>query len=185
MPLDEAPDVPYGHFDIGDNAKSPLREGYKTFHSARPDVLAPGTVLYRVLDPNSNDNSTCWMIKAEFEKLRSKPEWRDKFAVWRNWNHNGEAVTYTVPPGEGLRVWRGAAAAQQLKDRTGNLIKANEAGDSFWLRGGAEQIFVNPADLQRNHLGKREFTGWGYDEGNVEVNLVGVPILQTNWYEKK
>jgi hypothetical protein len=177
--------VPAGHFDIGDDAKGPLWRAHKTFHDARPDVLLPGTVLYRVLDPKSYDNSICWMTKAEFDKLHNKSQWRDRFAVWRHWNHNGEVVTYTVPPGAGLKVWRGKAASQPLKDGAGSVVKANDKGDGFWLQGGAEQIVVNPADLKRSQLGKREFTGWGYDEGNIEVNLVGVPILQHNWFGSK
>lgn len=185
LEMAKAPSVPAGHFDIGRKASPPMKNAFTTFHNARPDTLPPGTVLYRVLDPKSNDNSICWMTKAEFDKLHNKAEWRDRFAVWRHWNHNGEVVTYTVPPGEGLHVWRGPAASQPLKDNAGNLVQANEKGDGFWLQGGAEQIVVNPADLQRAHLGQRQFTGWGYDEGNIEVSLVGVPILQANWYEKK
>ena len=180
-----APNVPSGHFGIGHRAQAPLKNAFKTFHHASPDVLSPGTVLYRVLDPKSGDNSICWMTKSEFDKLHGKTEWRDRFAVWRNWNHNGEVVTYKVPPGEGLRVWRGPTASQPLQDNAGNLVRANDKGDGFWLQGGAEQIIVNPADLDRAYLGQRQFTGWGYDEADIEVNLVGVPILQTNWYEKK
>jgi hypothetical protein len=185
MEMSKAPSVPPGHFDISDRAKPPHREVHKTFHDARPDTLPPGTVLYRVLDPKSYDNSICWMTKAEFDKLRNKAEWRDRFAVWRHWNHNGEFTTYTVPPGDGLKVWRGPTASQPLKDNAGNLVKANDKGDGFWLQGGAEQIVVNPADLQRTQLAQRQFTGWGCDEGRIEVNLVGVPILQQYWFEKK
>lgn len=183
--LEEAPDVPPKHFDIGPDGKGQLADAYKTFHNVRHDTLPPGTVLYRVLDPRSSDNSICWMSKAEFDNLHNKVAWRKNFAVWRHWNHNGEYATYTVPPGEGLRVWRGTTASQPLKDDSGNIVVANDKGDAFCLQGGAEQIVVNPADLQRAHLGQRQFTGWGYDEGNMEVNLVGVPILQSNWYEKK
>lgn len=183
--MEDAPEVPTGHFDIGDRAKPPHRDAFETFHDVQPDTLPPGTVLYRVLDPTSYDNSICWMSKAEFEQLRNKAKWRDRFAVWRHWNHNGEFVTYTVPPGEGLKVWRGTTASQPLKDKAGNVINANDKGDAFWLQGGGEQIVVNPTDMPRQHYSKRDFTGWGYDEGNIEVNLVGVPILQHNWFEPK
>lgn len=183
--MSKAPKVPPGHFDIGRSALPPLKEAFKTFHDARPDILAPGTVLYRVLDPRSNDNSICWMLKSEFDALHSKPQWRERFAVWRYWNHNGEYVTYTVPPGKGLPVWRGPAASQELKNRAGQAVLADDKGNKFWLEGGAEQIVVNPADLRREHLGQRQFTGWGYDEGGVQVGLVGVPILQHNWFEPK
>lgn len=180
--LRKAPAVPPGHFDIGANAPRGAEDAFKTFaEGIRADRIPPGTVLYRVLDPKSADNSICWMSKTEFDQLRSKAAWRDRFAVWRHWNHNGEYVTYTVPPGPGLPVWRGPTASQQLTDRAGRVIKADDKDNGFWLKGGAEQIVVNPADLQRAHLGKRQFTGWGYDEGEIDVNLVGVPVLQTNW----
>lgn len=55
----------------------------------------------------------------------------------------------------------------------------------FWLDGGAEQIVANPADLKREHLGPRQFTGWGYDEGDIQVSLVGVPVLLHNWHEAR
>lgn len=74
---------------------------------------------------------------------------------------------------------------EPLKDNVGNVVKANDKCDAVWLQGGSEQIVINPADLKRTHLGKREFTGWGYDEGNIEANLVGVPILQHNWFGSK
>lgn len=140
-------------------------------------------MVYRVLDPKNNDNSICWMTAAEFKQLKDKAQWRDRFAVWRKWNANGEYVTYTVPPGKGLPVWRGTTASQPFKDEKGNIIAANDKGDAFWLQGGAEQLVINPADLQRAHLAKRKATGWGYGEGDVNVSLVGVPILKTNWRE--
>jgi hypothetical protein len=181
--LVKGPLVPKGHFDIGEagSERWSLKNAHKTFNSVRPDVLPPGTVIYRVVAPNSLDNNICWMTKAEFDKLRSKPDWRDRFAVWRHWNSNGEFLTYTVPPGEGIKVWRGSTASQVLKDKNERVIAANDQGDGYWLQGGAEQLVVHPQHLQREHLGQRQFTGWGYDEGDIQVNLVGVPILQNNW----
>lgn len=179
---DKAPPVPQTHFDIGDMAAPPLRAAYETFHGAvKPDILPPGTVLYRVLGPKNFDNAVYWMCKAEFEKLHSKPEWREHFAVWKNWNANGEYLTYTVPPGHGMPVWRGKAASQQFKDRAGNAVPADDKGNTFWLEGGHEQIAVNPKLLDPKHAGQREFTGWGYDDNDIEVNLIGVPILDRNW----
>jgi len=175
------PAVPKGHFDIGPDGPKDVADAFRTFKDATAVTLPPGTVLYRVVAPNSRDNSICWMSKAAFDKLRNKADWRDRFAVWKNWNSNGEFVTYKVPPGQGLPVWRGTTASQPLTDKSGRLIKANDKGDGFWLQGGAEQIVVNPADLQRAHVGKRQPTGWGYDEGDIQVGLVGVPILQNNW----
>jgi hypothetical protein len=180
--LDEAPDVPAGHFDVGDRAARPLTSAYNTFaKDMHHDFLPPGTVLYRIVDPKSYDNSICWMTKAEFDTLKSKTDWRDRFAVWKNWNSNGEFITYTVPAGPNLPVWRGKTASQQLEDN-GVLVKANDKGDGFWLNGGAEQIVVNPANLSPGNVSKRQPTGWGYsDPGDIEVSLVGVPVLTNNW----
>jgi hypothetical protein len=178
----KVPPIPIGHPDIGDAAKPPLKSAFETFSGhIDPATLPPGTVLVRVVDPGSFDNSFCWMTKAEFDKLKSKAEWRDKFAVWRNWNGNGEYVTYTVPPGPGLPVWRGATASQQMKDRAGNAVKANDEGDGFWLQGGAEQIVLDPKALDPAHASKRTPTGWGYSEGDIDVSLVGIPTLTNNW----
>jgi hypothetical protein len=180
--LEESPHVPATHADISDQASGPLSGAFSTFHDAEPVFLEEGTVLYRVLAPTSVDNSTCWMSKAEFDGLRSKAQWRDRFAVWMNWNVNGEYLTYTVPKETRLPVWRGRAASQQLKDRAGNVIRDSH-GNSYWIEGGGEQIVVNPADLRKGSASLRQPTGWGYDEGDVQANLVGVPILQRNWRE--
>ena len=89
----------------------------------------------------------------------------------------------TVPPGKGLPVWRGKTASQQLRDSTGQVIRADNKGNSLWLEGGAEQLVIDPKHLDRKHLGPREFTGWGYDEFGEEAGLIGVPVLQHNWRE--
>ncbi|MCZ4307151.1 hypothetical protein O4G98_20645 [Zoogloeaceae bacterium G21618-S1] len=138
-----------------------------------------------MIDPSSADNSICWMRKEEFDQLRSKDDWRDRFAVWANWNSNGEFVTYTVPPGKPLKVWEGETASQVLKDREGNLIKADDKGNHFWTAGGGKQIVLDPDDLDKAHLGKRQPTEWGYDSFGEGLDLVGVPTLTNNWYEKK
>lgn len=181
--LDEAPSVPPGLFDISDRASKPRFEAYKTFHQTRADILPPGTVLYRVVDPGSNENSICWMTQAEFDLLQSKSDWRRRLAVWMHWNANGEYVTYTVPPGNGLPVWRGPTASQVLKDEHGVPIKADDRGNLFLLEGGAEQIVVNPADLKREFTSDRKYTGWAAEGGDIDVLLVGVPELRANWFE--
>lgn len=76
-----------GYPNIGDDSPRPLNSAYKTFHgNLNAITFPPGTVLYRIVDPGSNDNSICWMTKAEFDKLRSKAEWRRRFAVKASWN---------------------------------------------------------------------------------------------------
>ncbi len=183
------PKVPKGHFDIGKVADNRAAGSFDTFHGAiKPDVLPPGTVLYRVLDPNSVDNSICWMTEKEFKALKNKLDWRERFAVWKNWNANGEYLTYTVPRGklpgmdkEGLPVWRGTTASQQLKDNSGNVVKADAAGNGYWLKGGHEQIVVNPAQLSRSAASARQATGWGLGDADVNIGFIGVPSLQSNW----
>lgn len=195
---EDPPSVLTTHFDISDKATPPLRSAFRTFsEDLRHDILPPGTILYRVVDPKSVDNSICWMTKAEFDKLLGKSEWRDRFAVWKHWNSNGEYLTYKVPEKTiitlpdnktmeitGMPVWRGTTASQQLKQKTGlvdEVVKADNKGNSFWLDGGAEQIVVNPALLDTKHASKRKLTSWGYGEGDIDVNLVGVPSLERNW----
>jgi hypothetical protein len=180
-PMAEAPEAPAKHFDISEDAGRPLRDAYKTFHDAKPDTLPPGTMLYRVLDPKSCDNSICWMTQVEFDKLKSKSDWRRRFAVWLNWNANGEYVTYKVPPGDGLPVWRGPTASQVMTDKSGAMISSDKKGNGFWLEGGAEQIVVNPADLRKEFASKRQHTPWPAEEADIDVRLVGVPELQSNW----
>jgi len=147
----------------------PSTASFDTFHTIQPQTLPPGTVLYRIVDPTSKDNSICWMAKEEFDKLKSKEEWRRRFAVWAHWNSNGEFVTYVVPPGPGLNVWEGITASQQMK-RT-----------DYVLEGGGRQIVVDPAHLDRTHISARKKTGWGYDELGQENSLVGVPVQVNNW----
>ncbi|MDE1546092.1 hypothetical protein PTW32_11755 [Dechloromonas agitata] len=83
-----------------------------------------------------------------------------------------------------MPVWRGTTASQQLKQRKGlveEVVKTDNKGNSFWLDGGAEQIVVDPKLLDPKHASKRQLTGWGYSDGEIDVNLVGVPSLERNW----
>lgn len=167
--------------DTGKLVNRPLRTGpatkpgwpstkdYKTFHTMRPVTIPPGTTLYRVVDPTSKDNSICWMTEAEFRKLKSKDDWRRRFAVWTNWNSNGEFITYTVPPGPGLNVWEGVTASQAMKNT------------DYVLEGGAIQLVVDPAHLEKAHVSPRQKTNWGYDDLGATNTFVGVPVQLNNW----
>jgi len=167
------PAVPPGWPDIGLKAKRPLDEAFKTFHDAAPLEIVPGTVLYRVVDPGSYDNSICWMSRAEFDKLKSRDDWRRRFAVWASWNRNGEFVTYTVPPGKPLHVWEGVAASQEVRN----------GRDVFVLEGGARQIVLDPKDLDKSYVSQRQSTQWGYNDLGDSMSKVGVPTLTNNWRE--
>ena len=172
-PAQKAP-VKDGWLDLDPEVKpgerNPLKEAYATFEDGKinPVTILPGETLYRIVDPASKDNSICWMRKAEFDKLKSKDEWRRKFAVWPSWNANGEFVTYTVPPGKGLNVWEGTVGTQ-----------SHEIQKTYKLEGGATQIVLDPAHLKKEHMGKRQSTNWGYtdDKFSEKTDLVGVPTL--------
>lgn len=166
------PKVSPGEYD-------PLQRAYATFEEGtiKPVVIPPGETLYRIVDPKSGDNSICWMRESEFLKLKSKAEWRRRFAVWASWNGNGEYVTYTVPHGEGLKVWEGAAATQELR------LKPD-----IKLEGGATQIVLDPKDLKKAAMGERLRTSWpdsGYDGFGEKLSMLGVPTLTNNWFEAK
>jgi len=150
--------------------RHPLKGAYATFHEAKPVTIAPGEVLYRVVDPSSADNSICWMRKEEFMKLKGRDDWRRRFAVWRHWNRNGEFITYTVPPGAGLHVWEGPAASQTLKGHP-----------QYVLEGGANQIVLDPTKLHPEFIGKRQPTNWGYTDFPGETDeFLGLPKLTNN-----
>ncbi|TWI69232.1 hypothetical protein IP91_00298 [Pseudoduganella lurida] len=175
-PLIDPPDEKAGWTSTEPSAargRHPLDNAFNTFSTIDPITIPPGTTLYRVLDPLSSDNSICWMTKQEFDLLKSKDDWRRRFAVWTHWNSNGEYVTYVVPPGPGLNVWEGVTASQRLK------------GTDYVLEGGARQIVIDPAHLDRKHMGPRRPTNWGYDDLDRHTSMIGVPTLTNNWYEKK
>lgn len=73
-----------------------------------------------------------------------------------------------------MRAWEGVTASQEYLDANKNPIYA--------LQGGARQIVLDPKDLNQNYVGKRRSTGWGYSNFGEGVDLVGVPVLQNNWY---
>ena len=165
-PALDSPPSKSGWPDIGEKAGPPLRNAFETFKRTKAVTLQSGERLYRVVAPNSFDNSICWMREAEFLALSSRDDWRRRFAVWRYWNRNGEYVVYTVPPGKGLNAWEGPAASQQLKN------------SNYVLEGGAVQIVLDPRQLQPEHLSRRRPTQWGYSDFPGESDeFLGLPKL--------
>lgn len=180
-PLSKSPKITEGFPNIGAKDGA-LENAYKTFHDLEAVHIPEGEVLYRVLDPRSKDNSICWMRESEYKKLKSKADWRRYFAVFSYWNHNGEVVKYKVPKG-GINVWEGPAASQTFKNSAGIVAKDNQ-GNIFVLEGGGIQIVLDPNDLVRDNVSKRQATPWGYDSGLVgdtKTSMVGVPRLEQNW----
>lgn len=186
--LKKSPKILDGYPDISNSSKSyPLKGKFDTFHDLEPIDLPEGTILYRVLDPSSYDNSICWMRESEYKKLKSKADWRRYFAVFASWNHNGEMVKYRVPKG-GLKVWEGPAASQTFKNSAGKVEKVNSKDEIFVLEGGGIQIVLDPKDLVHANISKRQATPWGYDTGLIgeaKTSMVGVPRLEQNWYGDK
>lgn len=186
--LKKSPKILDGYPDISNISNSyPLKGKFDTFHDLEPIDLPEGTILYRVLDPSSYDNSICWMRESEYKKLKSKADWRRYFAVFASWNHNGEMVKYRVPKG-GLKVWEGPAASQTFKNNAGKVEKVNSKGEIFVLEGGGIQIVLDPKDLVHANISKREATSWGYDSGLIgeaRTSMVGAPRLEQNWYGDK
>ncbi|WP_341677609.1 hypothetical protein [Niveibacterium sp. SC-1] len=185
--LDAPPPIPPGYPNVAANT-GPLANKFNTFHQMSAVEIPPGTKLYRVLDPLSSDNSICWMRESEFLKLKSKDDWRRRFAVWANWNSNGEYVTYIVPPGKPLLVWEGITGSQILKREVAGVdeaVKAGNKGEKFILEGGGIQIVLDPATLDRAHIGQRQSTKWGYGSFGESPSMLGIPVLTQNWYERK
>ena len=64
-----------------------------------------------------------------------KAAWRKHFAVWPDWNPNGQFVIYEIPRGETIKAWRGPASSQ---------VKEKEMGLNAHLEGGWDQIIIKP-----------------------------------------
>lgn len=98
----------------------------------RADAIKGPAKLYRIVDPSNEGAGIFWMTEKEYRAIKSRDEWRSKFAVKPEWNQNGWVVEYEVKVGEVLPVWRGPAASQELK------------GTNYYLEGGGEQIVFFP-----------------------------------------
>jgi hypothetical protein len=162
-----------------EGSRAPLNGKFDTFDASMKAVeIPPGEKLYRVVDPSSGDNSICWMREAEFQALKSKSDWRRRFAVWKSWNENGEYVVYTVPPGKPLKVWEGRAGTQYKRE-----------APEYSLEGGGVQIVLNPDELKKEFTGPRLKTGWGYKDidSDPDTPYLGLPRLENkhNWYGDK
>lgn len=117
---------------------------YANFSDVRPDVIPPGTTLFRVLDEKANPAGAYWATALP----ERKADWRGNYAVKDSWNDNGYYTEYTVPPGDGLKVWRGTTAGQEYREH-------NEK--EFFLAGGKEQIFVTPNTISP---APKKLTNW-------------------------
>lgn len=99
----------------------------------RPGSIEGPAKLCRIVDPSNEAGGIFWMTEKEFKELKSRDEWRKRFAVKPDWNQNGWFVEYEIKAKEELNVWRGPAASQKLE------------GTDYHLVGGHEQIVFFPS----------------------------------------
>lgn len=113
----------------------------ESFASLEAFELKGPARLYRVVGPGSFATSKDWMTAEAFEALQRAPDpkaaWRDHYAVWPDWNPDGQFVVYDVRVGDTLKVWRGKAASQVREDLPGQH-----------LEGGWEQYKFDSSDLR-------------------------------------
>lgn len=137
--LDPASQRVRAQTDVGAaNGYPLLSEGnVRSFHRmATHDVVGPAK-LYRVTSPANGAAGEFWIDEATFHRLMQeadpKAAWRKHFAVWPDWNADGQFVVMEVPAGQTLKTWRGPAASQ-TKDSLKGLH----------LEGGWDQILMKP-----------------------------------------
>lgn len=115
----------------------PLTDSIVTTFSAkrggiRADIIAGPAKFYRIVDPSNEGAGIFWITEADYRAIKTRDDWRSRFAVKPEWNQNGWVVEYELKAGEDLPVWRGPAASQEL------------IGTNYYLLGGSEQIVFSP-----------------------------------------
>lgn len=135
----------------------------------RADTIVGPAKLYRIVDPSNEGAGVFWMTEKEYKSIKSRDEWRSKFAVKPEWNQNGWVVEYEIKAGETLPVWRGPAASQTLE------------GTNYYLKGGSEQIVFFPSN--RDEMVKampridRETGKVAKDEsGNIDTRIEFIDV---------
>jgi hypothetical protein len=162
--VEEWPDLSKGSHVAGIDrkTKTPMYVTIESFSHEQPivaETLPPGTYsLARVLDSTTRVTKSGYKLDGAVSKAtkRSKNwlprmvkngrEWREKWAVKMDWNHNGSyikldriptadelrAMSVTLPDDwKGLRVWRGQVSSQYDEDL------------GRWLEGGETQLIID------------------------------------------
>lgn len=124
-----------------------VKDGYPTltdtnitsFHRLAAIEIKGPAKLYRITSPSNGAMGDCWIPEDLFHKIMASPDpkaaWRKHFAVWPDWNPNGQFVIYEIPRGETIKAWRGPASSQ---------VKEKEMGLNAHLEGGWDQIIIKP-----------------------------------------
>lgn len=132
MPLEQVNELMRAHPGHPKIDAGAIKTFSKTPQGLRADAIKGPAKLYRIVDPSNEGGGMFWMTEAEFKAVKSRDEWRSRFAVKPEWNQNGWVVEYEIKAGEELPVWRGSAASQELD------------GTDYYLEGGGEQIVFYP-----------------------------------------
>jgi len=106
---------------LADHAKQFLRK-------PKARILGKNSHVYRIVGPKNNPYGSWWLLDY---RIDSRSFWREKFAVLETWNSDEQYVDFFVPEEDGIKVWMGKAACQQV---TKNCI----------LPGGYVQVWIDP-----------------------------------------
>ncbi len=124
-----------------------VKEGYPSldeknitsFHKLAAVEIKGPAKLYRITSPSNGAMGDCWIPEELFNKIMASPDpkaaWRKHFAVWPDWNPNGQFVIYDIPRGESVKAWRGPASSQ---------VKDKNIGLDAHLEGGWDQVIIKP-----------------------------------------
>src|SRR5690606_36829754 len=121
--------------------------------------------LYRVTSPGNGAAGDCWIPEELWKKIMNSPdpkaEWRKYFAVWPDWNADGQFVVMQIPPGQTVKGWRGPASSQVKEGLEGKHLeggwdqivikpKGNEFDTTrYYMRGGGHGEKLHPPGLSR------------------------------------
>jgi hypothetical protein len=105
------------------------------FKDAAAIELKEGDKIYRIIDSNSNPAGGYWAR----ELPAGKDAWRSDYAVLEGWNKNGQYVEHVVGR-DGLKVWEGAAAGQNI----GNGTHFSGGGVQIWMPPGTVKTPLPP-----------------------------------------
>lgn len=106
------------------------------FVEARDTLLGQGTKIYRVIGgANSFPTGGYWVDV----KPTNYAEIIGGTAVQPEWNGFNEIIEYTIPA-NGMKVWRGRAAAQPIAGSTNKYVTTYAS--KYRLAGGGQQLYV-------------------------------------------
>lgn len=106
------------------------------FVNASNITLAKGQKIYRVIGGSGSFPTGSYWVES---KPTNYAEIIGGTAVQPEWNGFNEIVEYTVPD-DGMKVWKGKAAAQPIASAPNKFVTAYAA--KYKLAGGIDQLYV-------------------------------------------